>query len=261
MVPWKTLETVATAEGALQLRQRGEREFLITIDGRVLMTSHDRRSELGLAALACKDLKDKPRVLIGGLGMAYTVRAALDALPPTAEIIVVELTPAVATWCKGPLAPLTNGALNDRRVRVVIDDVSRVIANAPRGHNDAIILDLYEGPHAATQRSDDPFYGSFALMRSRAALAPDGVLAVWSEDPDPAFKRRFEHGFDVATHRIGTVRKHVVYLGRRKPDAPPAQERRPRPPRPGNPWTPTRSRTGKPPRAGGKPQRTRAKPR
>ncbi len=221
MVPWKTLDTIATHEGALQLRQRGEREFLITIDGRVLMTSHDRRSELGLATLACKGLAGGPRVLIGGLGMAYTVRAALDALPPGAELVVVELTPAVAAWCKGPLAPLTDGAVNDRRVKIVIGDVARVIAKAPRDHYQAIILDLYEGPHAATQRTDDPFYGSEALSRSRAALAPGGVLAVWSEDPDPAFKRRFEHGFDVATHRIGTVRKHVVYLGR-KPAAPPA---------------------------------------
>lgn len=217
MVPWKTLATIATAEGALQLRQRGEREFLIVIDGRVLMTSSDRRSEEGLAALACKPLTAaRPRVLIGGLGMAYTVRAALDALPATAEVIVAELTPAVETWCRGPLAPLTNDALADPRVRVVIGDVAAVIANAPPGHYDAIILDLYEGPHAATQRSNDPFYGTAALARSRAALAPNGILAIWSEDPDDAFARRFAPaGFDVKTHRLGANRNHIVYIGRR----------------------------------------------
>ena len=218
MVPWKTRATVTTAEGVLQLRQRGEREFLIVIDGRVLMTSSDRRSEEGLATLACKALTAaRPRVLIGGLGMAYTVRAALDVLPATAEIVVAALTPAVEDWCRGPLAPLTADALADPRVRVVIGDVAAVITDAPPGHHDAIILDLYEGPHAATQRADDPFYGRAALARSRAALAPGGVLAVWSEDPDDAFARRFTAaGFDVATHRLGANRNHIVYLGRRR---------------------------------------------
>ena len=220
MTPWKTLATEATAEGALQLRQRGAKEFLITIDGRVLMTSHDRRSEIGLASLACKDLPARgpgtPRVLIGGLGMAYTVRAALDVLPAAAQLVVAELTPAVVDWCRGPLAPLTNAALADQRVSVVVGDVARVIADAPHGHYDAIILDLYEGPHAATQGGDDPFYSGPALLRSRAALAADGVLAVWSEDPDAAFARRFAHvGFDVTTHKLGSTRRHVVYLGRR----------------------------------------------
>jgi spermidine synthase len=219
MLPWKTLATVTTAEGALQLRQRGEREFLIVIDGRVLMTSRDRRSELALATLACESLASpEPRVLIGGLGMAYTVRAALDALPAAAELIVAELTQAVLDWCRGPLAPLTAGAVLDPRVRVVIGDVAEVIAGAPRGHYDAIVLDLYEGPHAATQRADDPFYGRAALARSHAALAPGGILAVWSEEPDEAFARRFDAaGFEVVTHRLGGSRVHTVYLGRRRP--------------------------------------------
>jgi len=218
MTPWKTLETVATAEGKLELRQRGEREFLIVIDGRVLMTSRDRRSEEGLASLACAALSvQAPRVLIGGLGMAYTVRAALDALPPAAEVVVAELTPAVEVWCRGPLAPLTAAAVLDPRVTVVIADVARVIGDAPRGHYHAIILDLYEGPHAATQRADDPFYGRAALVRSRDALAAGGVLAVWSEEPDDAFARRFTAaGFDVTSHRLGKTRTHIVYLGRRR---------------------------------------------
>jgi len=218
MTPWKTLATVATGEGALQLRQRGAREFLIVIDGRVLMTSNDRRSEQALATLACRDLASaRPRVLIGGLGMGYTLRAALDALPATAQVTVAELTPAVEDWCRGPLAALTGGALQDPRVEVVIDDVARVIAGAPRGHYDAIVLDLYEGPHAATQRTDDAFYGRAALARSRAALAAGGVLAVWSEEPDEAFARRFAAGgFTVEMHRLGKSRTHIVYVGRRR---------------------------------------------
>jgi spermidine synthase len=217
MTPWKTLATVATKEGSLQLRQRAEREFLIVIDGRVLMTSADRRSEQGVATLACEGLTARaPRVLIGGLGMAYTVRAALDALPATAEVVVAELTPAVDAWCRGPLAPLTDAAVLDPRVRVVIGDVARVIGDAPAAHYDAIILDLYEGPHAATQRADDPFYGRAALRRSHAALAPGGALAIWSEEADEPFARRFSAaGFDVATHKIGKTRTHVVYVGRK----------------------------------------------
>lgn len=218
MVPWKTLATVATPDGTLELRQRGEREFLMTIAGRVLMTSNNRRSEEALATRACEAITaHTPRVLIGGLGMAFTVRAALDALPATAEVVVAELTPAVLDWCRGPLALLTGAALADPRARVVIDDVARVIAGARPGHYHAILLDLYEGPHAATQRADDPFYGRAALARSRAALAAGGVLAVWSEEPDDAFAHRLAGaGFDVATHRLGNPARHAVYVGRRR---------------------------------------------
>jgi len=215
MTPWKTLASVPTEDGVLELRQRGAREFLIVIDGRVLMTSSDRRSEQALATLALAAVTaGTPRVLIGGLGMAYTVRAALDVVPAGAELVVAELTPAVVDWCRGPLAAVTGAAVLDPRVRVVIRDVARVIAEAPRGHYHAILLDLYEGPHAATQRADDPFYGRAALQRSHAALAAGGVLAVWSEEPDDAFARRFTAaGFAVASHRLGTNRSHVVYVG------------------------------------------------
>jgi len=215
--PWKTLATVATPEGALELRRRGNGVFLIVIAGRVLMTSNDRRSEQALATLACRAIAaPRPRVLIGGLGMGYTVRAALDALPAGAELVVAELTPEVEAWCRGPLAELTGGALDDPRVAVVIGDVAQVIGDAPAGHYHAILLDLYEGPHAATQRRDDPFYGRAALARSRAALAAGGVLAVWSEEPDAGFANRLTAaGFDVATHRLGAPRSHVVYVARR----------------------------------------------
>jgi spermidine synthase len=218
MQPWKTLATVPTREGALQLRQRGDCEFLIVIAGRVLMTSSERRSEEALATLGCAPIASRraPRVLIGGLGMAYTLRAALDALPADAEVVVAELTPEVEHWCRGPLAVLTANAIGDPRVGVVIDDVSAVIAGAAPRSLDAILLDLYEGPHAATQRADDPFYGKSALARSHAALAPGGVLAVWSEEPDDPFVRRFRAaGFEVSAHRLGSSRNHLVYVGRR----------------------------------------------
>jgi spermidine synthase len=216
MRAWKTLESVATADGALELRQRGDRDFLIVIAGRVLMTSAERRSEQALATLALAELRQAaPRVLIGGLGMAYTLRAALDVLPAAAVVEVAELTPAVAAWCAGPLAPLTGGAALDPRVQIVIDDVAAVIARTPPGTYHAILLDLYEGPNAATQRADDPFYGRVALARARSTLAPGGTLAVWSEDADAAFAQRFgAAGFEVSTHRLGSSRRHWVYLGR-----------------------------------------------
>lgn len=226
MVPWKVLSTVATTEGELQLRQRNAREFLITIDGRVLMTSAERSSEQAVATLACKQLaaEKAPRVLIGGLGMAYTVRAALDVLPKGAKVVVSELTAQVETWCRGPPAVLTRGAALDPRVKVVIQDVARVIEQAPPGQFDAIVLDLYEGPHAAQKRENDPFYGRAALARSFAALAPGGVLAIWSEEINRVFKKRMiDAGFETTVHHPGGSRAYVVYLGRR---VEPARHRR-----------------------------------
>jgi spermidine synthase len=235
MIPWKALATVATSEGELQLRQRGAREFLITIDGRVLMTSSEKTSELAVATLACQPLTGRkgPRVLIGGLGMAYTVRAALAVLPASARVTVAELTPEVETWCRGPLATLTDGAVLDPRVRVVIGDVARVIAQARPAHYDAIVLDLYEGPHAASRRENDPFYGRVALTRSLAALSPGGVLSIWSEEGNQIFKRRMaDVGFETSVHHPGGSRAYVVYLGRRPDEKRAPGGRRDKPSRP-----------------------------
>ena len=217
--PWRTLATVATGEGALELRQRGDTDFLIVIGGRVLMTSASRSSEEALSTLAFEALRARaaPRVLIGGLGMAFTLRAALDVLPAAASVVVAELNPEILGWCRGPLGPSTRHAVDDPRVTVELADVARVIADAAPGSLDAILLDLYEGPNAASQEADDPFYGPAALARTRAALAPGGILGVWSEDADAPFAKRFAAaGFTVTTHRIGAGgRRHLVYLGRR----------------------------------------------
>jgi spermidine synthase len=215
--PWQTIAHVETPEGALELRQRGDADFLITIAGRVLMTSQARRSEEALATLPLRDrapasVRD---VLIGGLGMGYTLRAALDVLPATARVTVVELNADVAGWCRGPLALLTGAAVADPRVTVVVADVSAHLAGASRGAYDAILFDLYEGPHAATQSADDPLYGPRALERVREVLRPGGVFAIWSEEPDARFERRFaDAGFRVEKCRAGRGgRAHTVYLG------------------------------------------------
>jgi spermidine synthase len=206
--PWETVESVATPEGRLELRRRGPRDFLIVVDGRVVMTSAAHESEEELARLACAAIagRARPKVLIGGLGMGFTLRAALDALPAAARVTVAEINAVVAAWCRGPLAPLTGAAAADPRVEVVVEDVDRVIARARA--LDAIVLDLYEGPYAT---------GDAALRRARAALAAGGVLAVWSEERDAGFERRLSAaGFTAECRRVGGrgARRHVVYVGR-----------------------------------------------
>jgi spermidine synthase len=216
--PWQTIATATTDEGRLELRRRGDDEHLIVIAGRVLMNSASRRSEEALATLACAHLKTapSPRVLIGGLGMAFTLRAALDCLPASARVVVAELNADIVEWCKGPLAASTGNAIGDPRVQLELGDVAAVIATAQPGSYDAIVLDLYEGPNAATQRGDDPCYGRAALDRQFRALSPAGVLAVWSEDADAAFAKRMSAKFSTVMHRIGGGgRRHVVYVGRR----------------------------------------------
>ena len=222
--PWQVVDSIDTDEGLLDLRQRGERDFLITIDGRVLMNSVANMSEIVLAELACAPLqgRKRPRVLVGGLGMAFTLKAALDHLPANAEVVVAELHPIMVTWCQGPIAHLTDGAASDPRVTVVITDVAEVIAEAARQGKDkrfdAIILDLYEGPYEGDQGRGKYLYGKKALEKSSSALTPGGVFAVWSEDPDQAFEKRLQAArFTVDKQRPGRGgRRHVVYIARKK---------------------------------------------
>ncbi len=212
--PWRLIESVRTDEGNLELRERGGMDYLITIDNRVLMTSSANISEIVLAELACAPLKSKqPRVLVAGLGMGYTLKAALDNLPAGAQVVAAELNPAVVKWCQGPIAHLTDESVNDPRVKVVVGDVAAVIREAAgksEEHRfDAIILDLYEGPYVA-----DHLFGAQALENCRSALRTGGVLAVWSEDPDRAFEKRLQTAkFTVDRQRPGQGgRKHVVYI-------------------------------------------------
>jgi spermidine synthase len=176
-----------------------------------------------LAELACESLKNKKnsRVLVGGLGMGFTLKAAIDNLPADAEVVVAELNPIVVKWCRGPIAHFTGGALDDPRVKVVIDNVASVIRYAAmRGKGnrfDAIILDLYEGPYEGGRGRGKYLYGDMALALSRSALKAGGVLAVWSEDPDKAFEKRLKAaGFSVNRQRPGRGgHRHVVYIARK----------------------------------------------
>ena len=222
--PWKVIESIATDEGTLELRQRGEKDFLIMIGTQVLMNSLANRSEVVLGQLGCGHLKESaaPRVLVGGLGMGFTLRAVLDTLPDSASVTVAELNPTVVEWCRGPLAALTGNAVDDPRVVVEICDVAhrirRTAVNGGEARFDAIILDLYRGPHAKTHHSDDPLYGSRAIDNMRAALKPCGVVAVWGENYDEAFDKRLRSaGFTVTTDRPGRGGlRHAVFVGQLK---------------------------------------------
>jgi len=158
-------------------------------------------------------------VLVGGLGMGLTLRAALDALPAHARVIVAEINPVIVDWCRGPLADLSGHAVQDSRVYVEIRDVAAVISGAAEtgsGKFDAIVIDLYEGPGPGTDSVNDPFYGSRALGTVRKALAGAGVFGVWGENPDAGFERRLTSaGFSWEQLRPGRGGlRHVVYLAR-----------------------------------------------
>ena len=219
--PWETIETVNTPEGPLALLRRGERDFLLTVNGRVLMTSAAHRSEDDLAKLACEGLGQDAaaRVLVSGLGMGFTLRAALDVLGPRASVVVAELNPVVAAWCEGALGVLTKNAVRDSRVRLVVGDVTDVIRDAAKSHVqqrfDAIVLDMYEGPQQRGARTH-PIYGVEAVAATRRALADNGMFALWCEQRSADFEFALRSaGFSFQMKRTGHGgRVHLVYLAR-----------------------------------------------
>jgi len=221
--PWTLIERVDTPEGPLELRSRGERDLMILHAGRVLMSSRIHRSELLLATLACAEVADRPapRVLIGGLGLGFTLRAALDALPKKARVVVAELNPTVVKWCEGPAAIVTKNAVGDARVKVVVADVTRLIRDAATGKEkpyDAIVVDLYEGPRDGRNAHRDPLYGNVITKQVHAALTDGGVYAVWGEEQCRSFEARLQASeFDVRYERSrGGGPRHAVYVARKK---------------------------------------------
>lgn len=217
---WRTIDDEEVDEGTMLLMQRGEREFVIAVDHLTLMTSESNLSELELGRVPCRRLRNRtdPRVLLAGLGMGYTLRAALDALPPAARVEVAELNTVIAYWCRGPLAVLTDHAVDDPRVELQFGDVAekiRLAAGSSEGF-DAIILDLYQGTFDANDDPGHPHYGRAALERTRRALVPGGIFAVWTEEADPGFERRLRGvGFEFETLRPELEGpQHLVYLAR-----------------------------------------------
>ena len=222
-------ELLATAEvpggEPLRLMQRGE-DFMIVLDRNELMNSRMSGSEEVLAAEAIARLgrRAAPRLLIGGYGMGFTLRAALAALGPVAEVTVAELVPEIIDWACGPMAALTAGCLDDGRVRIEIGDVAAVIARAASDGKgfDAILLDVDNGPDGLSRAANDGLYSPAGLNVARRALCPGGVLAIWSAAPDKAFTRRLRDAafaveeMTVAARRNGKGPKHTLWFGAKR---------------------------------------------
>jgi spermidine synthase len=219
VIPWVHLDTAKTPGGGeLRLMQRGS-EFSIRLGANELMNSRLSGSEEALAAIPCARIRDRPapRLLIGGLGMGFTLRASLAALGDNAEVIVAEIVPAVVKWAMGPMAPLFGGCLSDPRVSLREGDVGAVIGSARLAY-DAILLDVDNGPEGLTREANDSLYHRTGLRAARAALRPGGILAVWSSGPDRSFTARLRGaGFGVEEirargSRTGGGARHVIWL-------------------------------------------------
>ena len=199
MIPWRLLASAKTPGNGVELRlyQRNT-EFSMKAGQHELMNSRAYGSEESLAKLACQKIAQHPRarVLIGGLGMGYTVRSALNGLGAQAQVVVAELVPAVVEWNREFLADLAGSPLDDNRVTVHEADVGQMIKTAKDGYN-AILLDVDNGPQALTREENNWLYSLEGLKQAFAALRPKGVLAIWASEPEPAFARRLRHaGFE-----------------------------------------------------------------
>ncbi|MEJ6596178.1 spermidine synthase [Parasphingorhabdus sp.] len=201
---------------------KGADEYSIMLGRIELMNSRLSGSEEALAQLTCADVKTAAsRILIGGLGMGFTLRAALAVLPGDAKVEVVELIPAVVRWARGPMAALHGGSLDDARVAIRTADVARIIAGA-NAQYDAILLDVDNGPDGLTHDDNEQLYSMAGLQKAKSALTPDGVLAIWSSGPDTGFTRRLtKSGFAVDVKTVparsnGKGAKHTIWLATKR---------------------------------------------
>ena len=220
MKPWETLETITAGDTTLKLT-RHDREFLILADGVPLMSSRVHGSEESLATFGCQRarLQAAPCVLVGGLGMGFTLRAVLDILPIAATVAVAELLPPVVVWNYGVLGPLAGRPMDDPRVQVIEMDVVEVL-RAGRARFDAVLLDIDNGPSALTSDGNAVLYTDRGIGWARAALKPGGTLAVWSASDDRAFARRLRNGgFLVASEpargRGRRGARHLIFVAQR----------------------------------------------
>jgi spermidine synthase len=220
MIPWLQIDTarVPGADIELRLMRRGE-EFSMMLGQNELMSSRLSGSEEALATLTCKKIEavKRPHLLVGGLGMGFTLRAALAVLGREARITVAELVPAVIAWANGPMADLFGSSLTDPRASIREADVVDVIKTSPSAF-DAILLDVDNGPEALIRKANDALYDLNGLRAIRAALRPGGILAVWSSGPNIAFTKRLraadfdvnEVGVRATTKRSGA--HHVIWF-------------------------------------------------
>ena len=226
MKPWELLGRTRAPDGAELALTLRSGEYVILANGKSLMSSRMHGSEEALATFACARLRrgeeprgrEAPRVLIGGLGMGFTLRATLDLLPPDGEVVVAELLPAVVEWNRGPLGPLAGHPLKDHRVCVEHGDVAATLRASVRAF-DAILLDVDNGPAAFATSGNAGLYNDAGLAAARTALREGGVLAVWSAREDRKFEQRLRYaGFRVEVERVrGRLKKggpkHTIFLG------------------------------------------------
>jgi spermidine synthase len=219
LIPWTQIDSAIMPDGGgeLRLMRRGT-EFSIMAGAIELMNSRISGSEEALAELALARLKERPapQVLIGGLGMGFTLRAALALLGPGARVTVAELVPEVVAWARGPLAEVFAGCLDDPRVDIRVGDVGAMIEEA-QGAWDAILLDVDNGPEGLTRPANDRLYDDGGLGEAKRALKPGGILAVWSGGPHPGFTPRLRRaGFQVEETQVRARRtrgaRHVVWI-------------------------------------------------
>jgi len=219
MIPWERLDAVMLEDGVeLRLMRRGT-EFSIMLGSNELMNSRLSGSEEALANLAADKLPGRPglRMLIGGLGMGFTLRAALKALGDDARITVAELVPQVIAWAKGPMSPVFGDCLDDPRVALAEAEVGDLIRNARDGW-DAIVLDVDNGPDGLTRQGNDALYSAAGLGAAHRALSAGGIFSVWSSAPDAAFTRRLKQAGLTVTEvptRASTKKRgarHMIWL-------------------------------------------------
>ncbi|MBA3676678.1 MAG: hypothetical protein H0W74_04660 [Sphingosinicella sp.] len=218
MIPRLLIDTAELPGGGeLRLFQRGE-EFSIMLGANELMNSRLSGSEEALASLTAARIggRARPRILIGGLGMGFTLRAALAEWRGDCDIVVAELVPAIIDWARGPLAHFYGQSLTDARVTVVEGDVGGMIG-ASRSDYDAILLDVDNGPHGLTIEANNRLYGSAGLADARSALKPGGIFAIWSSSPDPKFSARLRKaGFDVTEEAVRARKdrgaRHLIWI-------------------------------------------------
>jgi spermidine synthase len=222
--PLELLGETITPDGTDMKLVRRDREYIILANGKSLMSSRMHGSEEALATFGCRRARtlEQPSVLVGGLGMGFTLRATLDLLPADATVVVAELLPAVVEWNRGPLGPLAEHPLKDKRVRVEVGDV-RVALRSGAGRFDAVLLDVDNGPAPFATPDNAGLYDNHGLASARAALKMGGVLAIWSARDDRKFEQRLRYaGFTVQVERVrGRLKKggprHTIFLGCKSP--------------------------------------------
>ncbi|MBY6240761.1 spermidine synthase [Methylosinus sp. Sm6] len=218
---WEELARARTAAGDELILRRRAGIFEIRCNGYDLMSNRAHRSEEALAQLALEELRaPAPRILVGGLGLGFTLRAALHAAPPESRVTVCELLPEIVAWNRGPLALLAGRPLDDPRVTLRIGDIAALIASADRRF-DAVLLDVDNGPDALCCAANGGLYSPEGLARLRSALTTEGVLAVWSADPSPNFEAALDaagwawRAQEIAARGVAGDPLHVVYTARR----------------------------------------------